>query len=175
MKFKYASIISVLLLCQSCASAASSFSSFPQESSHEEVVVMTKEEKSDYYKKHGGGVVFTWTLADSTRRYITLGNINFTYWKIFSFDNITYCQSLAPLTLDEINPILEELYHRYEQMKVFLIEIPCPITEQFYYEEYLMYYPSPRFFLQDESEWNKLFGGKKGFQSALESGMVSRN
>lgn len=174
MKFKYVSIISILLLCQSCIRTPS-FSSSVQASSGEEVVVLTKEEKFDYYMGHGGGVVFTWTLPDFSRRYATLGNYTFEHWMTFSFNNIAYCQTIAPLTLDEINPILEELYHRYKRSGVFLVEIPCPITEQFYYEDYLLYYPSSRFFVQDENEWNKLFGGSKGFEQALEKGLVSRS
>lgn len=136
---------------------------------------MTKEEKFDYYKKHGGGVVFAWTLADSTRRYITLGHHVMEYMRMFSFDNIAYCQTVAPLTFDEINPILDEIYNKYKRIMVFLIEIPCPFTEQFYYEEYLMYCPSPRFFLQDESEWNELTGGRNGYKHALERGTVSKD
>lgn len=171
MKYKLFSICLVSLMLSSCeyVKATSSKSS---EISSSEIIELNHDEKMEYYQSMKGGNIYTWILENGERKYACLGpGSDFSI--LYSYNKLSYVQNIAPLNLNEAREYLAwHFEYQGSGYKTYLIEIPYPITEEYYYDNYLFNYPNANFFVQDYSIWEELGYGLKGYDYLKEKGYI---
>ncbi|MCQ2799645.1 MAG: hypothetical protein MJ228_02615 [Bacilli bacterium] len=135
---------------------------------------LTSQEKNDYYSKFGGGCVYTWNTPVSGRMFGILGAGASSYEKVFSFNSLKYIQNPAALNLGETAAFLNAFGEKSDHyFKSFLIEIPYPISESFYYENYLLTYPKDDFFSKDAELLRSIPYAMSGYDYLIEQRVIT--
>lgn len=168
MKYKLFSVLIIAMMLSSCEYTGTS-----SLNSSQMTYELDYEKKMEYYFSYGGNCVYTWCLANGKRRYGCLGKqIRNYYGTAYSYNKILYAQYVVPLNINETKEYLKWLYEKISDIAVYLIEIPYPISEIFYYDGYLLNFPDSRFFVQDYSLWEELVYGIKGYDELKKNGHI---
>ena len=134
---------------------------------------LTFDEKMSFYDTYGGPCVFTWETSNLERMFGCLGNGRFSYSKVFSFNMLSYMQASAVLNIEEaVTYILTLSAKQPRDFMVIIIEIPSQISEDFYYKDYLMNYPNPKFYPQDRELWECMPYGMAGYEFLADKGLI---
>lgn len=112
--------------------------------------------------------IFTWTINENERYYAMYKSANFS--SVLSFNRILFLQNEVYLDVEAVKAYVKQMSSNYLS-KIYLISIPYPFTEDFYYEHYLIEYPSPEYFVQDHKIYEQL-GNDRGYQELKEEGYI---